>query len=62
MDGRLTVSPQGTNFILTSDIPDSKADVFVLDCFDVEAFLLEYCIMIGIVPIVGMVVTEKGIG
>lgn len=31
------VAPQGTNFILTSDVPYGETDVFVFDGFDVEA-------------------------
>jgi hypothetical protein len=32
----LTVSPQWSDFVLTSDVPNGKADVLVLDGFDVE--------------------------
>jgi hypothetical protein len=38
------VSPQWSNFVLSSDIPYSEANVFVLDSFDVESYArLELC-------------------
>lgn len=32
------MAPQGTNLVLTADIPHSEGDVLVLDSFDVESY------------------------
>ena len=61
------MSPEGTDFILTTDIPDSKANVLVLHGFDIESFTQNVSIASrhlivrgGIdIPIVGIVVTMK---
>ena len=34
----LTMAPQGTNFALTTDIPDGEGDVLVFDCLDIESY------------------------
>jgi hypothetical protein len=31
------VSPQGSDFILTSDVPDGEADILVFDSLDIES-------------------------
>ena len=36
--GISTVSPKWSDFVLTSDIPDSKADVLVFYGFNVESY------------------------
>lgn len=33
-----TVPPEGTNLVLSSDVPNSERDVLVLDSLDVEAW------------------------
>lgn len=33
-----TVAPQGTDLVLSTDIPDGEGDVLVLDSLDVEAY------------------------
>jgi hypothetical protein len=33
----LTVPPEGTDLVLSSDVPDGERDVLVLDSLDVEA-------------------------
>jgi hypothetical protein len=32
------VAPQGTDLVLSTDIPDGEGDVLVLDSLDVEAY------------------------
>jgi hypothetical protein len=32
------MAPQGTNFALTTDIPDGEGDVLVFDCLDIESY------------------------
>ena len=37
VDAAVVVSPEGTDLVLASDVPDGEGDVLVLDGFDVEA-------------------------
>jgi hypothetical protein len=37
------MSPQWTNLVLTTDIPDGELNVLVLDGFNVEACLISFC-------------------
>jgi hypothetical protein len=53
------MSPERTDFVLTSHVPHSKADILVLHSFDVEPYDDVRDAMIGTLPIVGMVVTSQ---
>lgn len=35
------MSPQGSDFVLATDVPHGEADVFVFDCFYVETYIAQ---------------------
>jgi hypothetical protein len=54
------VSPQRADFVLTSHIPDSEADVFVFHSLNIESCTKRLDVRKGgTIPMVGMVVTAK---
>ena len=38
----IIVSPQWTDFILSTDVPNGEWNIFVFDCFNVEAWTYYY--------------------
>ena len=58
------MSPQGSDFVLTTHVPDGETDVLVFNSLDVEPFKRECKRQLSIIvkfplysPMVGMVVT-----